>query len=359
MSPAKALRLALSRTADVLWEMALVTQGVQQEVLDQEECLELLSPGLLLVLMEGPQEARGLVSVDREVMTGMIEMQTISKVTRMPIEDRPLTPTDAAMMAPLIEGALERFEGNLEGHPDLALLSGFRFGAMVEDARTAGLLLEAASFRAFRASLDMDSGTRRGDIQIFLPVREVSVAPNPEAEAKPGPHEPRMMLVPAQIEAVLARIRMPLSKAYGLRRGDLVELPRLALDKAELIAGKGHRLAVGRLGQMNGFRAIRLNLPAGASPTKALGAAALTDEAETDFAGGAGFAAGAEFGMSAMGMSDAANALQEEEDLPDLPALDFDTEFGGGGDFDFDPGGSDEDGGDFPMAAMGGDWEDK
>ncbi len=204
MSPAKALRRALSRTADVLWELPLVTQGVQQEMLDQDGCLEVLAPGLLLLLMEGPDGVRGLVSVDREIMTGMIEIQTISKVTRMPIEDRPLTPTDAAMMAPLIDGALERFETNLEGHPDLAQLSGYRFGAMVEDARTAGLLLEATSFRAFRVTLDLDTGTRRGDMQIILPIRKLATVAQEPDSPQPGPHEQRMMLVPARIEVVLA-----------------------------------------------------------------------------------------------------------------------------------------------------------
>ncbi|SNR59820.1 flagellar motor switch protein FliM [Puniceibacterium sediminis] len=367
MSPAKALRLALCRTSEVLWELALVTQGVQQEVLDQDGCIEMLAPGLLLVLMEGPEGARGLASFDREIMTGMIEIQTISKVTRMPIEDRPLTPTDAAMMAPLIDGTLERFESNLAGHPDLVQLSGFRFGAIVEDARTASLLLEAATFRAFRVTLDLDTGTRRGEIQIMLPEREISIAPNPTAASEPGPHEPRMMLVPAHIEAILARIRMPLSKASALRPGDLIELPDKALEKAELVAAKGHRLAAGRLGQMNGFRAIRLNLPPGIKRVQQLEAEADVEDAVMDFAappeediGELSFGGGMDLPETEIDLPGADFDFSEaEEDLPDLPALDFDTEFGGGGDFDFDADAMEEGGEDFPMAAMETEWDDK
>ncbi len=345
MSPAKALRRALSRTADVLWELPLVTQGVQQEMLDQDGCLEVLAPGLLLLLMEGPDGVRGLVSVDREIMTGMIEIQTISKVTRMPIEDRPLTPTDAAMMAPLIDGALERFETNLEGHPDLAQLSGYRFGAMVEDARTVGLLLEATSFRAFRVTLDLDTGTRRGDMQIILPIRKLATVAQEPDSPQPGPHEQRMMLVPARIEVVLARVRMPLSRASALRPGDLIELPASALDKAELIAGKGQRLAAGRLGQMNGFRAIRLNLPGGPRRNSELDSGSDADRSSA--------------ALPDIGLLQTMNPAEADlgEGLPDLPSLDFEAEFSGGGDFDFDPASMAEESGEFTMAAMATDWD--
>ncbi len=351
MSPAKALRRALSRTSDVLWELPLVTQGVQQEMLDQDGCLDVLAPGHLLLLMEGPDGARGIVSVDREIMTGMIEIQTISKVTRMPIEDRPLTPTDAAMMAPLIDGALERFEANLEGHPDLGQLSGYRFGALVEDARTVGLLLEAALFRAFRVTIDLDTGTRRGDIQIILPVRKIGVVEDTLADTRPGPHEPRLMLVPARIEAILACVRMPLSKASALRAGDLIELPATALEKAELIAGRGHRLALGRLGQMNGLRAIRLSLPGGAQRAA---------EQPGETGGASDEDAVREVALGALDIPGSPNLFgqeEEPEELPELPSLDFGSEFDAGGNFDFDPDAIAEDGEEFEVAAMSTDWD--
>ena len=261
MSPAKALRRALARTADVLWDLPLVTQGVSQEILDQDGCLELLVPGTLLILLDGPGGGIGLVSVDRQLMTGLIEVQTISQVTRVPIEDRPLTPTDAAMMAPLIDGGLARFEGNLEGHPLLAELRGYRFGAMVEDGRTAGLLLDAPSYRAFRVGIDLANGARQGELQIILPEKAPADAEAAHAPDTPGRHEDRLLLVPAQIEAVLCRIRLPISRISGFAPGDLLELPADCLAGMELMAGGGHRMARGRLGQVDGMRAIRLTWP--------------------------------------------------------------------------------------------------
>ncbi|WP_146587240.1 FliM/FliN family flagellar motor C-terminal domain-containing protein [Puniceibacterium confluentis] len=319
MSPAKALRRALSRTSDTLWDLPLVTQGVQQEVLDQDGSLELLAPGALVLLLEGPDGVRGLASVDREVMTALIEVQTISRVTRMPIEDRALTPTDAAMMAPLIDGTFERFEANLAGHPDLGQLGGYRYGALVEDARTAGLLLEAASFRTFRITVDLATGTRRGEILFILPVRAAEVAEAAPDSAQPGRHEQRMMLVPARIEAVLARIRMPLSRASALRPGDLLELPVSALNSAELIVGRGHGLAFGRLGQMNGFRAIRLQPPKTLSQDPGTTVTAAAETPTPPAPQQAALARNVVAGPMAQ-----STPPDDIGDLPDLPPLDFD-----------------------------------
>lgn len=350
MSPAKALRRALSRTADVLWELPLVTQGVSQELLDQEGCLDVLSPGDLLVLLDGPNGAIGLVSVDRSMMTGMIEIQTISMITAMPVEDRPLTPTDAAMMAPLIDGALTRFEDNLIGHPLLGELQGYRFGAMVEDARTAGLLLEAPSYRVFRVAIELAGGKRQGELQIILPEHAPCEREAPEnVPSGPGKHEDRLMLVPAQIEAVLCRLRLPLSRIGALKVGDVLPLPADVLAKAELMAGGGHRMARGRLGQMNGLRAIRLTWPEGARPVHM---AANKDTPSGELArpepvDPAPAVAPMVFDLDA-----------EAGDLPDLPPMTFgdgEDDFGVS-DFDFDPDASDSgdgDGdGDFPMAEM-------
>ena len=165
MSPAKALRRALARTADVLWDLPLVTQGVSQEILDQDGCLDLLVPGTLLILLDGPGGGIGLVSVDRQLMTGLIEVQTISQVTRVPIEDRPLTPTDAAMMAPLIDGGLARFHGGgrgAEGWLDHALAT-----AKIKTRQPDGLSMGYARLSAGRTSVIVDASPPPGGAASF------------------------------------------------------------------------------------------------------------------------------------------------------------------------------------------------
>ncbi|MBW4985895.1 FliM/FliN family flagellar motor switch protein [Mameliella sp. CS4] len=345
MSLSKALRRALSRTADVLWDLALVTQSVTVEMLDQDEVVEALGPRDLLILLDGPEGALGLASVDRQVLTGVVEVQTIQQVTQMPVEeDRLLTQTDAAMMAPLIDGALTRLADTMEGHPLHLQLDGYRFGAMLEDSRAAGLILDAAGYRAFRAEIDLALGRRRGRMTLFLPERKPR-QDTPEAGRGVGPHEERLSRVAARLDAKLARITMPLGRAEALKPGDLLSLPPDALDKIEVTAGRGDLVARGRLGQLNGLRAVRLNWPATSVTAGSLGGCAAAEPAPE-----AGFGHDAPAAAPEPAVPDLPQVAEPaEEDLPDLPPMDFD-----GGDFDFSGLGDDTsaEGGGEPMAAL-------
>lgn len=370
MSLPKALRRALSRTADIQWDLALVTQDVAVEMLDQDEVIDALGPRDLLLLLDGPDGAVGIAAVDRQVLTGVIEVQTIQQVTQMPVDDtRPLTQTDAAMMAPLLDGALTRLADTLVDHPLHGQLAGFRFGAMIEDGRAAGLLLDAASYRGFRAEVDLALGRRRGVVMLFLPERKFKRSA-PDEDERPGPHEERLSRVPARLSVALARVTLPLNKAEALKPGDLLPLPPDALDRVEVTAGSGHLVARGRLGQLNGLRAVRLNWPVTGSGAAAAGEAkhdgGMTDERLADFAGAA--AGGAEPSMlPAAGPGDDGPT----EDLPDLPAMDFAADAAG---FDFEEadaeGGAEADappmdalpdidmGGSFDAAAMDFDFDE-
>ncbi|EPX85622.1 FliM/FliN family flagellar motor switch protein [Salipiger mucosus] len=348
MSPAKALRRALSRTADVLWDLALVTHGVSQEILDQDGVIDLLPHDSLLLLLDGPEGAIGLAAVDREVMTGLIEVQTILQVTQMPIEDRALTQTDAAMMTPMIDGTMERLARYLQEHPLCPQIEGYRFGAMIEDARAAGLLLDAAGYRAFRVSVDLALGRRRGELMFILPERPENGARGAEVDSpgEPGPHEARMKLLPVRMDAVLCRLTLSLREAEALRPGDLLPLPPEALQGVLLHAASGEAVAGGRLGQLNGMRAVRLTWPEGAGDGEAGQSGARPEEEPS----GAGY-------LSAVPEATAEEApfpfdnqedVAEEAmaaDLPDLPPMEFDT-----GDFGFDAEAGD-DLGDFDFAA--------
>jgi len=279
MSPAKALRRALSRSADMLWDLALMGQSVVIETLDQDGVIDGIGENTLLLLLDGPDGALGIAEFDREVVTGFVEVQTIQQVTSIPVEDRPLTTTDAALMAPIIDDGLKRFVKYLDGNPLQAMLDGYRFGAMLDTARSASHLLDAASYRAFRADIDLALGRRKGRISFVFPDRQLELAQDAAAlQDVPGPHEADMLRVPASLECMLARIKVPLSRAERLRPGDLLQLPPGALEDAELRAAKGHVAARGKLGHQGGVRALRVTWPkVGRGAAPALAAAGQDD----------------------------------------------------------------------------------
>ncbi|WP_299930290.1 FliM/FliN family flagellar motor C-terminal domain-containing protein [uncultured Pelagimonas sp.] len=347
MSPSKALRRALSRTADVLWDLALVTQGVSVEMHDQDGVIDGLGQQDLLILLDGPDGALGLASIEREVMTAIIEVQTIMQVTQMPVdEDRVLTPTDAAMMSPLLDGTLERLVQNLDHHPLSPQLEGFKFGAMIEDARAASLLLDASSYRTFRAEVDLALGRRKGALSIILPERTSEQLENAEGADPdaPGPHEDKMGRIPARLDAVLSRVTMTLSEVEALKSGDLLHLPTDVLDRVELIAGRNQVVAKGRLGQLNNLRAVRLTWPeAPAAPIGQPEPAAAGGEVMDGFATDVDQDAPSlpEIDMSSdlpaleienggfggdlpdIGLGDLGSDMSTEDQMSDLPDLDF------------------------------------
>jgi flagellar motor switch protein FliM len=342
MSTAKALRRALARTAEDRWALALVCNGVELDMLDQDGVVEALGTETLLVVLDGPDGATGLAQIDRSVLAGVTEIQTIQQVTKMPVDTRPLTHTDAAMIAPLLDGGLAEFAENLVGNPLRPQLEGYRFGAMLEDARSAGLLLDAAEYRTFHAEIDLALGTRTGRISLFLPVRRIEPPEAGQPAAAREPHREVMMSVSVRLDCILARVKVPLSRAESLQPGDLIPLAASALDGVEVSAPNGAIVAGGRLGQMNGARAVRINWPrtAGAGAIATAGAAGFDDdlagaEAET-LEEDAGSSPALDFAEPAEDLTDfpgGADDAAEDDPLPDLPPLDFDD---GGFDADFD-----------------------
>ncbi len=341
MSPAKALRRALSRTADVQWGLALVTQNVGVEMLDQDGVIDGLGKHDLLLLLDGPDGALGMATVDRQVMTALLEVQTIQQVTQMPIEeDRPVTPTDAAMVAPLVDGALERMAESLQDSPLHFQISGYSFGALIEDSRAAGLLLDAPVYRAFRADVDLALGRRKGRLSIILPERKVKRSANAAQAGAPGPYEELLARVPARLDAVLTRITLPLSRAGALKPGDMLRLAPDALDRVEVVAGQGHLVAKGRLGQLNGSRAVRLTWPVVGPPA----AHPVTAGGDAGFAGAEPMAdTGSDTALPALPELPAmADPAPMAEELPDLPPMDFGADAAA---FDMDALSSDDPGG--------------
>lgn len=337
MSLAKALRRALSRSADVLWDLALVTQSVAVGSLDQDGVVAALTPGDLLLLLDGPEGALGLALIDRQVMTGLVEVQTIAQVTQMPPDaERELTQTDAAMMAPLLDATLAGFAANLEDHPLHGQLQGFRFGAMLEDARSASLLLDAAAYRSFTAKIDLALGRRRGLLKLILPERRLRRAPDaPRPDDAPGPHEEALGRVPVKLSAVLPRVRLPLNAARGLKPGDVLPLMPDALERVEVMAGPGHLVARGRLGKVSGLRAVRLTWPVTGAPA---GEAAQPSGFEGAAPGPASASLAPPLAASKPAPPPAAMAPEGPEELPELPDIDFAAE---AADFDLDSLGAD------------------
>ena len=260
MSPAKALRLALAQASDTQFDLPMVVTTVEQVEISQTALRPEFSDGGLLVLLDGPKGARGAVRLDDAMLSALIEVQTTGRVTGRPPGGRAVTRTDAAIAAPLIDATLERVGAQLcEETPD-HWATGYRFGVMMEDARGMSLALSAAAFHVFRMTVELGEGAFPASIVFLLPI---PVAPPPRA-AGPGEDkvqrtlEQSAMNAPVCLDAVLARVTVPLTQLCGLAPGDVLPFQMDRPLQIRLETSQKHVVALGRLGQMNGMRAVRL-----------------------------------------------------------------------------------------------------
>lgn len=260
MSSSKALRLSLAKTADVLFDLALSVLTVEQRRIAAPALGEHMGEEGLLVILDGAAGLRGAVWLDPQIIAGLIEAQITGAVRRTPARPRSYTRTDAAMAARYLDAVLACFDAMLGEHQAGYTPLALRFGDRIEDARVLALTLDGGQFDLFRITVDLADGAKTGRISFVLPQR---AAPTAEG-GRPEPSDRFRALAPtvlhacATLDAVLARLDMPLREICALKPGMTVPIPAEALGETRLYGPNRHLVAMVRLGQLNGQRAVRL-----------------------------------------------------------------------------------------------------
>ena len=266
----RALRLGFARAAGDRLSLPLAVIGVRQSTRQQNEFVETLGENLLLLLFSGP-EGIAAACLDPSCVSAIVQTQTIGEVTEARPNARAFTDTDAAMAAPLIEEALARAASLVEAAADQACLTGYEFRSRSADLGKLSLALVDDAYRVFELTVDLAGGLRQGQITVLLPDHPFLPDEGAASPTEAGPRlEQSAGVVRAELNAVLCRMVLPLSNLSGLKVGDLVPLTGSRVDRTEILSIDRTRVAVGRLGQCGGLRAVRVNehasLPALADP---------------------------------------------------------------------------------------------
>ena len=265
-------RLSLARAARDVLKLPLEVPSLRLARSSLAELLESPMELSLLAVLEGPAEGIGLLVLSPPVLQAMIEVQTVGRVSPNPPPTRRPTRTDAAMVAGLIDAALEGLEASLAQEADLVWAGGFRYASFLDDPRPLGLLLEDCSYRVLRAEVTLADGARSGSVLLALPAegrgaKPMLLSPQPEDEAMAGFAFSRALAeqvegAGAVLQAVLTRMTVPLASVMALQPGEVLALPSAALDRISFEGIDGRKVAEGRLGQNRGLRALRLTPPA-------------------------------------------------------------------------------------------------
>jgi flagellar motor switch protein FliM len=131
---------------------------------------------------------------------------------------------------------------------------------MIEDGRALSLVLDAPEYDLFRLSVDLGEGAKTGMLTLILPVQpkisQAAEGREAQADASDG-FKGNALDAPVTMDAVVARITMPLNEICQLAQGSILPVPTECLSKTELVAAGNHVVSEVLLGQMNGLRAVR------------------------------------------------------------------------------------------------------
>ncbi len=254
----KALRRSLARAASEQCDLPLAVLAARQVNRVPEDLAEDLSDKDLIVVLDGPNGRLGAATMDAALVTALIQKQTIGQIMGKAPSERNYTPTDAAMTAEFLEKSFGKVQALLQGEKDQMIFSGYRYGAQVENVRSLILGLEAEDYRLISLTVDLAVGAMQGELKLILP--EPSLEELGLSGAKTGPSlAGGMGAMRAELSAILCKVRVPLNEFSALKVGEVLPLDQAFLYETDLIDIGGQPIAKGRLGQLNGARAIRVS----------------------------------------------------------------------------------------------------
>jgi flagellar motor switch protein FliM len=241
------------------------------------ELLERRMERALIILLAGRDDALGLLVISAEAMAGMIEMQTIGRLSATAPLSRLPTQTDAAMVSVLVDQALDDLDKSTVDAVEADWPGGFRYASYLETARPLGLLLEEVTYKAFEIDVSLGGGIRKGSILLAVPADRKRAVPDAKPEQSvlaqslvfKAALTEQVMVADASLDAVLASVTLPLQGLLAFDVGDQIPLGKTSLDQITLRGLDGAQVFTGKLGQNKGMRAVRLTADkAAVNPSK-------------------------------------------------------------------------------------------
>jgi flagellar motor switch protein FliM len=314
MTPARAWKTAIPRAAEDTLAVIVSVLRVEEERVVRDSLPGLIGQQALITVLEGPEERFGVAIIDATVLAAVIEAATTGRIGSRPVVPREPTRTDATIAADLLDAVLDGFETHLSEMDEAPNLAGYRYAAPMVDARAMTITLADGPYSVFRLQLDLGGGLRQGEIIAAFPVAPRGVGSGRDIAAFQQALADNVMGAPAELDATLYRMQMPLSEVSQLRPDDILRVPLAALGLVDVGATGGPLVARARLGQQGGFRALRIVRVEG-DPVHA------PDAADFEEAAPASAPAALPPGGYGLGTRMAAG-VRAGEDLPDLPPLD-------------------------------------
>lgn len=275
----QALRLSMARAGRRCLDCDVMVTGTERAPLEGPADLSaFLKPMALVAGLVSPEGDQGVVALDAKAIAAITGVRTTGHLPRDPdaIEDRPATAIQAALARPLVtfflmgwHAALTLTSERSGDHKTADLVADYRFGNAATSSRSLLLAMPPGEMITISMTLEF-GGAVTGRILLAFPVTRIEEPSAQKSDPKRNAREVAVwqdhfkgavMESRAQIEAILHRTHLPWDVINDWKVGSLLPLPLQCLDQVTLQPRGMGRPLVGRLGQMQGARAIRLKDP--------------------------------------------------------------------------------------------------
>ena len=268
-TPAKAAATAIGRAAERLYGLGIASVKVAQGVMTLAELPEVLPDLPLVVMLQGPGDNLGAISLCPQTVASLIEIQALGRVTARPLERRRPTRSDATLCADFINMLLTELAAETDGLDGFQGIAGYRFLTALDDPRPLALMLEDKPLRSLTFDLRIgDTDLRDGQVLLVLPQARKQPVPKPQSAPAPVATPVATVVKPSlgapmqqasvEVVGVLCRRKVSLAELRALAPGRVLQLPRACLTDARLETADGQILAAGKFGEAEGCHAIRL-----------------------------------------------------------------------------------------------------
>ena len=253
------LRRAVARAAEDLQGLAASVSGLAESRVTLTELAEGLEEPSLLMTLSGPNDRRGLAVADLQMVAAIVEHLTTGRVVSSEAVERRPTRTDAVMIADFLDRLLAHFDTAMSNRPDKSGVSLFRCGGHLAEPRMIPLVLPDGNWTILKLTIDFGRGAKDGGLRLCFPD-----PPNDDDIGGSDLGDWRDSLTgtvyrsEVRLDGILHRMTVPLSAISDWLPGQLLPIPVAALSAVEVRGVDGQTVALARLGQISGNRALRL-----------------------------------------------------------------------------------------------------
>lgn len=251
LAAARALKSAVGMNAEVA--TAQVT-SVQADAMPG-----LVEPGEMTALMENDAGDVGLALISPAIVAALVEMQTIGRVSDRPAEPRQATPVDGALVGPSVDRIMVSAAAALAecglGDP----VTDYRFAMLTEAETPPTLSMADLPHSCLTLDITVEGGRKQGTMRFVSPDTGASEMQRAASRADwQNKISAAVLSSDVPVEARLGQVRMTIENVMQLTPGDFVPLSPEDLRRVRLVVGRGDLAGRGKLGQSNGYRAVKI-----------------------------------------------------------------------------------------------------